>query len=99
MARVQKQQASCEKLSGVSIEASTVGGGAIPRREDAREGASKGGCYRGRREKKTGRCCNAAVVLEPRNGNVSKLLGDCFMQEGDEGLRMQCATIEFAQRT
>lgn len=100
MARVQKQQASCEKLSGVSIEASTVGGGAIPRREDAREGASRGagepprkGTRRGvlprSEDKKTGRCCNAAVVLEPRNGNVSKLLGDCFVQEGDEGLRMQ----------
>lgn len=115
VARIQKQQASCEKLSGVSIEASIVGGGAIPREEKTRE-----------RVRREGRACRHAKVRgvpTPRSGEKKKnrsmlqcsgglgsvlrrttatsrsCSGVAFVQEGDESLRMQRATIQFVQRT
>lgn len=75
---VQKQQASCEKLSGMSIEAATatIGGGAIVIR-GTREGAcERGSTMRrcaargyytrsdqgGGKKKRTDRYCDAAVI-------------------------------------
>lgn len=68
--------------------------GCVERGRRAATRRHEGAVEVGGKKKRTGRCCNAAVVSDPcYDAQRQRLEAACFMQEGDEGWDRGCVCV------